>query len=127
MQHLEFPEMGPLDPTSDTRISTMATIPAAALSPKMGPGGLPTSGPLAGTLSKDTLAGGILHIIPGGRGGVHLLRVGELGHQLHLEIFSPLILLPSVDEHFVLQRNDTCQGSQGPGLEDVAHAKPGGL
>lgn len=102
----------------------MATILAAALSPKMGPGGLPTSGPSVGAFSKDTLAGGILHVIPGGGGGVHLLRVGELAQQLHLEIFSPLILLPSVDEHFVLQRNDTCQKSQGPGLEDMGQAKP---
>lgn len=84
------------------------------------PAGLPTSGPLAGAFSEDTLAWGVLHVITRGRGGVHLLRIGELAHQLHLEIFSPLVLLPSVDEHFVLQRDDTIRdlrprlGGRGP-------------
>lgn len=63
-------------------------------------------------VSKDTLAWSILHIVSGGRRCVHLLCVGELAHQLQLEIFSPLILLPSVDEHFVLQRNDSSQRTQ---------------
>lgn len=76
------------------------------------PAGLPQSNPLAGAFSKDTLAWGILHVIPRGRGGVHLLCIGELAHQLHLEVFSSLVLLPSVDEHFVLQRDDTRQGSE---------------
>lgn len=90
------------------------------------PGRAAYAWPLAGTFFKDTLAWGVLHVIPGGRGCVHLLCVGELAHQLHLEIFSSLILLPSVDEHFVLQRNDTHQRSQGLGLEDMAQAKLGG-
>lgn len=126
MQHLQFPEMGSLDPTLDTKTGTTAIILAAALSSKLGlcgssPGrALPTSGPLAGAFSKDTLAWGVLHIIARGRGGVHLLCIGELAHQLHLEIFSSLVFLPSVDEHFVLQRNDTIRdlrprlGGRGP-------------
>lgn len=81
-------------------------------------------GPVSGTLSKDTLAWGVLHVIPGGRGGVHLLCVGELTHELHLKVFSPLVLLPTVDEHFVLWRDDTCQRCQAPGW-DGAQAKPG--
>lgn len=63
--------------------------------------------PLAGTSSKDTLAWGVLHIISWGRGGVHLLCIGELAQKLHLEVLSSFILFPSVDEHFVLQRRDT--------------------
>lgn len=81
---------------------------------------------MAGAFVKDTLAWGVLHIISRRRGCVHLLRVGELAHQLHLEIFSSLILLPSVDEHFVLQRKDICQRSQGPGVEEMVQAKLGG-
>lgn len=90
------------------------------------PAGLPRSGP-GRACSKDTLARGVLHVVPGGRGCVHLLRVGKLAHELHLEIFPSLILLPSVDEHFVLRRDDTPQGSQGTGLEDRAQAQLGGL
>lgn len=90
------------------------------------PGRAAHARPLAGAFVKDTLAWGILHIIPRSRGCVHFLCIGELAHQLHLEIFSSLILLPSVDEHFVLQRKDICQRSQGPGLEETVQAKLGG-
>lgn len=85
------------------------------------------SGPSARAVCKDTLARGVLHVVPGGGGCVHLLCVGELAHELHLEIFPSLVLLASVDEHLVLQRSDTHQRSQGPGLENVVQAELGGL
>lgn len=71
--------------------------------------------PLAETSSKDTLAWGIPHIVSWGRRCVHLFCVGELAQKLHLEVFSSLIFLASVDEHFVLERKETCQRHQGLG------------
>lgn len=114
MQQLEFPDLGSLDPALDTQSGTVAMTVAVAPSSMVGLCGLPRSGPWVGALCKDTLAWGVLHVVPRGGGGVHLLRVGELAHQLHLEVFPPLVLLPPVDEHFVLQRKDTSQRSQGP-------------
>lgn len=52
---------------------------------------------------KDTLLGGRLDIISWGGGAAHLLRVGKLGQQPQAEVFSPLVLLPPVDEDLVLQ------------------------
>ena len=75
--------------------------------------------PPAETSSKDTLAWGILHIVSWGRGCVHLFCVGELAQKLHLEVLSSLILLASVDEHFVLQRKDTRQRPQGLGTQAI--------
>lgn len=54
-------------------------------------------------MSKDTLARRIPHILSGCCSRVHLLSAGKLAHQLGLEILPPLILLATVDEHFVLQ------------------------
>lgn len=52
---------------------------------------------------EDTLLGGGLDVLSWGRGAGHLLSVGKLGQQPQAEVFSPLILLPSVDEDLVLQ------------------------
>ena len=51
---------------------------------------------------KDTLLWGALDFLSWGRGAGHLLGIGELGQQPQAEVFSPLILLPPVDEDFVL-------------------------
>lgn len=51
---------------------------------------------------KDTLLGGGLDIISWGGGAGHLLGVGKLGQQPQAEVFSPLVLLPPVDEDLVL-------------------------
>lgn len=55
------------------------------------------------SLCKDTLLQGALDFLAWGCGAGHLLGIGELGQQPQAEVFSPLILLPSVDEDFVLQ------------------------
>lgn len=74
---------------------------------------------LAEPSSKDTLAWGALHIVSWGAGCVHLFCVGELAQKPHLEVLSSLVLLPSVDEHFVLQKKDTCQRHQGLVVQDM--------
>lgn len=56
---------------------------------------------------KDTLLWGALDFLSWGCGTGHLLSIGELGQQPQAEVFSPLILLPPVDEDFVLQVGDT--------------------
>ena len=52
---------------------------------------------------EDTLLGRGLDVLSWGRGAGHLLGVGKLGQQPQAEVFSPLVLLPPVDEDLVLQ------------------------
>lgn len=52
---------------------------------------------------KDTLLRGALDLLARGRGAGHLLGIGELGQQPQAEVLAPLVLLPPVDEDFVLQ------------------------
>lgn len=56
---------------------------------------------------EDTLLWGRLDVLSRGRGAGHLLGIGELGQQPQAEVFSPLVLLPPVDEDFVLQVRDS--------------------
>lgn len=63
--------------------------------------GFKSPGPLSH--SKDALLRGHLDVLSRGCGTGHLLRVGELGQEPQAEVFPPLILLPPVDEDFVLQ------------------------
>lgn len=56
---------------------------------------------------QDTLLWRGLDFLSWGRGVGHLLSTGELGQQPQAEVFSPLILLPSVDEDFVLRVRDS--------------------
>lgn len=56
---------------------------------------------------EDTLLWGRFDFLSRGRGAGHLLGIGELGQQPQAEVFSPLILLPPVDEDFVLQIRDS--------------------
>lgn len=57
----------------------------------------------ASHVSKDTLTRRVPDVLSGCCSRVHLLSAGELAHQLGLEILPPLVLLATVDEHFVLQ------------------------
>lgn len=57
--------------------------------------------------SEDTLSGGGLGVLAGGRGRLHLLSVGELREEPGLEVLPPLVLLPTVDEHLVLEEEET--------------------
>lgn len=52
----------------------------------------------------DTLSVGILDVLTGRRGGLHLLGVGELREETGLKVLPALVLLAAVDEHFVLGR-----------------------
>lgn len=54
---------------------------------------------------KDTLSRGTLGVLAGWRGRPHLLCVGELCEKTCFEILPALVVLPTVDEHFVLQDN----------------------
>lgn len=51
---------------------------------------------------EDTLSSRGLGVLAGGRGRLHLLRVGELREQSSHKVLPALILLPPVDEHLVL-------------------------
>lgn len=51
---------------------------------------------------EDTLSGWGFGVLAGGRGRLHLLRVGELREQTSHKVLPTLVLLPPVDEHLVL-------------------------
>lgn len=53
--------------------------------------------------AKDTLSRGRLCVFAGWCRCLHLLCIGKLCQETCLEVFSPLILLPAVNEHFVLK------------------------
>lgn len=55
--------------------------------------------------TEDTLSGRGLGVLAWWCGRLHLLRVGKLREEARFEILSALILLPTVDEHFVLKDN----------------------
>lgn len=52
---------------------------------------------------EDTLSRGRLCVLAGRRSRLHLLCVGKLREKTRFEILPALILLPTVDEHFILQ------------------------
>lgn len=54
---------------------------------------------------EDTLSRCALGVLAGRRGRLHLLCVGELCEKTRFEILPALVLLPTVDEHFVLRDN----------------------
>lgn len=56
-------------------------------------------------MKEDTLSGRTLGVLAGWCGRLHLLCVGKLREKTCFEILSALILLPTVDEHFVLKDN----------------------
>lgn len=56
-------------------------------------------------LAEDTLSRGTLCVLTGRCGRLHLLCVGELCEKTCFEVLSALVLLPTVDEHFVLKDN----------------------
>lgn len=52
--------------------------------------------------AQDTLSRGRLGVLAGRRGRLHLLRVGKLREEPRFKVLPALVLLPAVDEHFVL-------------------------
>lgn len=56
-------------------------------------------------LDEDTLSRWALGVLAGRRGRLHLLCVGELREEARFKILPALVLLPAVDEHFVLRDN----------------------
>lgn len=68
------------------------------------------------TCAEDTLSRRTLCVLAGRRGRLHLLCVGKLSEKTCFEILSALVLLPSVDEHFVLRDNkEKCETSDMKG------------
>lgn len=59
--------------------------------------------PLCFSLIEDTLSRGVADVVSRGSCAGHPHRVGELREQLQAEVFKPLVLFASVDEHLVLQ------------------------
>lgn len=58
---------------------------------------------------EDTLSRRTLCVLAGWRGCLHLLCVWKLCEETRLEILPALVLLPTVDEHFVLKDDkDNC-------------------
>jgi len=56
-------------------------------------------------MNEDTLSRRTLCVLAGRRGRLHLLCVGKLCEETRLDVLSALVVLPSVDEHFVLKDN----------------------
>lgn len=58
---------------------------------------------LAEVYNKDTLSRGVVDVVSRGRRAGHPYCVGELREQLQAEVFQPLVLFSSIDEHLVLR------------------------
>lgn len=67
---------------------------------------------------EDTLSSGTLCVLAGWCGRLHLLCIGKLREETCFEILPALILLPTVDEHFVLKDNKE-------NSENLGHAHEG--
>ena len=55
--------------------------------------------------AEDTLSRGTLCVLAGCCSRLHLLCVGKLCEETCFEVLPALVLLPTVDEHFVLEDN----------------------